>query len=132
MNELTVLLVEDNDDDRFLTIRAMRKLAIPLVVEIARNGDEALKRLQNGALDPRPVPSFVLLDLQMPKLGGIHLLRRLRELYPAPQLPVVILSSSDSPTDLAACRELGADGYLSKPLAPRELEDLLAALGLAP
>jgi two-component system response regulator len=132
MKELSVLLVEDNEDDRFLTIRALRKLPYNISVEIARNGDEALKMLQlAGKESPPDLPSFVLLDLQMPKVGGLHLLGCLREEFKPDELPVIILSSSDNPADLVACQEMGISGYLSKPLDHKLLKEQLMLASLA-
>lgn len=124
-SELTLLLVEDNDDDRFLTMRLLKKMSLALQIEVAKNGEEALQRLSGEEGDN---PNLVLLDLQLPKLGGIHLLARLREKYSVAALPVIILSSSDNPGDIKLCRELGISGYLSKPLDPATLQELLAVI----
>ena len=123
MKELSLLLVEDNDDDRFLTIRTMKKLPFPVRVETARNGDEALLRILDEGSE---LPSVVMLDLQMPRIGGLVLLARIRERFSPEQLPIIILSSSDNPGDIAACREQGISAYLPKPL---ELQTLQEALG---
>jgi CheY-like chemotaxis protein len=125
VSEVNLLLVEDNDDDRFLTLRILKKLPFALQVEIAKNGDEALQRLlaKNGA-----TPDVVLLDLQLPKIGGISLLARVRESFSPAALPVIILSSSDNPGDYKLCQELGISGYLSKPLDKSALQKQLAAL----
>jgi len=125
VSEKTLLLVEDNDDDRFLTLRLLRKMPFALQIEVARNGDEALQRIVNGQ---GPVPSLVLLDLQLPKIGGISLLARLRERFSPVDLPVIILSSSDNPSDINLCRELGVNGYLAKPIDPAVLQHHLAAV----
>ena len=122
MNELTLLLVEDNDDDRFLTMRILKKLPLALQIEVAKNGDEALQRLLD---EKNAAPAVVLLDLQLPKIGGIPLLAKLRERFSSAALPVIILSSSDNPTDINLCRELGISGYLSKPLDPLVIVSLL-------
>ncbi len=123
MSEITLLLVEDNDDDRFLTMRILKKLPLALQIEVARNGDEALQRLLGGKGE---TPSLVLLDLQLPKIGGINLLAKVRERFSSQELPVIILSSSDNPIDIKLCRELGISGYLSKPLDPVALQNHLA------
>jgi len=128
VREMTLLLVEDNDDDRFLTLRILKKMPFALQIEIARNGDEALQRILN---DKSAVPSLVLLDLQLPKLGGINLLARVRQRFSPADLPVIILSSSDNPSDINLCRELGVNGYLAKPLDPDALQQHLAAVTLS-
>jgi CheY-like chemotaxis protein len=131
MRELSVLIVEDNEDDRFLTMRVIKKLPFTVRIEIARNGDEALRRIL-GAGEERSValPSFMLLDLQLPKVGGIMLLERIRAFVDQSLLPVFILSSSDSPVDFAACNKLGISGYLPKPLDTNLLQDCLAREGI--
>ena len=126
MKEISILLVEDNDDDRFLTMRLIRKLPFPLRIETAKNGEEALKRILGENADP--LPSLVLLDLQLPKISGISLLSSIREKYSQSDLPVIVLSSSDNPRDLKLCNEMGISGYLSKPLDPAELQGHLEAL----
>lgn len=112
MSDILLLLVEDNEDDRFLTSRVIRKLPFTVELEICKNGDEAQKRL---LAEPSRLPTLMLLDLQLPKMGGIELLTRIRLKFSAKTLPVIILSSSDNPGDIALCRELGISGYLSKP-----------------
>ncbi|HXC93633.1 MAG TPA: response regulator, partial [Geobacteraceae bacterium] len=91
MKEISILLVEDNDDDRFLTMRLIRKLPFPLKVETSKNGEEAIKRILGENADP--LPSLVLLDLQLPKISGISLLSSIREKYSQSDLPVIVLSS---------------------------------------
>lgn len=131
MREFSVLIVEDNEDDRFLAVRVIRKLPFPVRIEIARNGDEALQRiLAANAETPTALPSFVLLDLQLPKVGGIKLLEMIRTSVDRSRLPVFILSSSDNPVDLAACSKLGISGYLPKPLDPGMLHESLAREGI--
>lgn len=125
MNAISILLVEDNEDDRFLTTRLLRKLPFKLELEIAKNGDEAMKRLLGDDAGSKNLPSLTILDLQLPKIGGIALLTRIREKYSASELPVIILSSSDNPGDIALCREIGINGYLSKPLNLEYLETSL-------
>jgi len=129
MRELSILLVEDNEDDRFLTTRAIRKLPFPVNIEIARNGDEALMRIVAATKNPATdLPDVVLLDLQMPKIGGINLLAKIRELFDSSALAVIILSSSDNPSDIAQCTELGICAYLPKPIDLSLLQDQLLAL----
>ncbi len=127
MNELTILLVEDNEDDRFLTMRVLKKLPFPVRVVSAGNGDEALRMIAGAGAGT--LPSVVMLDLQMPRVGGLTLLSRIRELFSQEQLPALILSSSDNPGDIAACRELGITAYLQKPLELQPLQEALALLG---
>ncbi len=133
MKELSLLLVEDNEDDRFLTMRVIRKLPFPVRVETARNGDEALRFIQSAAENGMDsLPSVVMLDLQMPKIGGLRLLARIRELFGQEELPAIVVSSSDNPGDMAACRELGITAYLPKPLDLQQLQETLAPLLSSP
>ena len=125
MSKISILLVEDNEDDRFLTTRLIRKLPFEFKLEIAKNGDEAVNRILGDEAGNKELPAMTILDLQLPKIGGIALLTRIREKYSASELPVIILSSSDNPGDIAICREMGINGYLSKPLDLAYLEDIL-------
>lgn len=128
MSALSILLVEDNEDDRFLTIRMIRKLPFSIKTEIAKNGGDALQRILGDEPSGQALPSLILLDLQLPKIGGIALLTRIREKFSVKQLPVIILSSSDNPGDIALCRELGINGYLSKPLELASLEEIVKTI----
>lgn len=122
MDKIFLLLVEDNEDDRFLTTRIIKKLPFAVDIEICKNGNDALKRIMSKSLK---LPELILLDLQLPKMGGIDLLTKIRATYSDKELPVIILSSSDNPGDISLCRNLGISGYLSK---PPELQALLINL----
>lgn len=124
MSDLSILLVEDNEDDRFLTTRMISRLPIDLTIETAKNGDDALRRIMSAGKNLK-LPSLVLLDLQLPKIGGITCLTSIRQRYNQKELPVIILSSSDNRGDIAICRELGINGYLSKPLEASHLQVIL-------
>ena len=122
MKRLTILLVEDNEDDRFLTMRALKKLPVELEFIIAKSGDEALRNIID--VNDR-LPDLVLLDLQLPKISGTTLLATIREKYGNEQLPVVIISSSDNPLDINNCLKLGISGYLPKPLDATSIASLI-------
>ena len=128
MAKISLLLVEDNEDDRFLTIRMIRKLSLELRIEISKSGDDALKRIMTNEVGRQELPSLILLDLQLPKIDGISFLTSIRQKYNEKELPVVILSSSDNPGDIALCKELGINGYLLKPLELTHLQFLLENL----
>lgn len=128
MTELNVLLVEDNDDDRFLASRAMKKLSRPVRLEIARDGAEALRRLQGDDSAGPELPGLVILDLQLPRVDGMEVLQQLRQNPVTNAVPVVIASSSDHPADLDRCRQLGVAGFIMKPLDTAKLEDIIAAV----
>jgi CheY-like chemotaxis protein len=107
-----ILLVEDNPDDQFMVKRALR--SYPEVgLEIATDGQEALDFLEAAGHE---VPALVLLDLKMPKVSGIEVLRWLRSTEPFTMIPVVVFSSSDELSDIAAIREFGATDYVQKPV----------------
>jgi two-component system, response regulator len=112
MGDKYVLLVEDNPDDVALTLRAFKKSNILNEVVIARDGAEALERLFSDA----PPPQLVLLDLKLPKVDGLEVLRRIRQDEKLRTLPVVILTSSKEERDLTQGYSLGANSYIQKPV----------------
>lgn len=128
MRALSILLVEDNDDDRFLTTRILRKLPFDLTIETVKNGEEALQLIMADETGKQGLPSLIILDLQLPKIDGIRFLTCIRRRYSEKELPVIILSSSDNPSDIALCKELGISGYLEKPLVMTRLHLLLKDL----
>ena len=120
MNENTILLVEDNADDEALTLRALKKNNISNDVAVARDGVEALDYLfGRGGYADRDVtdlPSLVLLDLKLPKLGGLEVLRQLRADDRTTRLPVVALTSSNEEKDLTSSYESHVNSYVRKPV----------------
>jgi len=128
MGSKTVLLVEDNPDDELLTLRAFKKNNISNDVVVARDGAEALAYLFcEGVHASRPpeLPEMVLLDLKLPKIDGLEVLRRLRADPRTALLPVVVLTSSKQEEDLLKSYELGANSYVRKPV---EFEAFLHAV----
>lgn len=109
---IDLLLVEDSAADREFALRALRKHALAPRVAVAEDGVIALELL-HGADAIRP--KVVFLDLQMPRLGGLEVLRRLRADERTCLLPVVVLSSSSEESDLTTCYQLGANSYVVKP-----------------
>jgi len=130
----TILLVEDNPDDVALTLRAFKKNNIANEIDVARDGAEALDRLLGGASGQdggsRPLPSVVLLDLKLPKVEGLEVLRRLRADPRTRLLPVVILTSSKEEQDLVRGYALGANSYIRKPVDFNQFVDAVRQLGL--
>lgn len=126
MNERYILLVEDNSDDEALTIRAFKKNNIMNPVVVARDGMEALDQLLGE--ESKPLPQVVLLDLKLPKIDGLEVLKRMRLNERTKYVPVVILTSSREERDVLSGYQLGANSYIRKPvdfdqfsLAVREL-----------
>jgi two-component system response regulator len=120
MRNKTILLVEDNPDDELLTLRALKKNNVFNKVVVARDGAEALNYLfGEGAYEGRDVsdvPQLVLLDLKLPKVDGLEVLRRLRADERTRLLPVVILTSSREQQDLLDGYGYGANSYVRKPV----------------
>ena len=120
MRDKTILLVEDNPDDELLTLRALKKNSVFNNVVVARDGAEALDYLfGEGAYagrDTSDVPQLVLLDLKLPKVDGLEVLRRLRADERTRLLPVVILTSSREQQDLLDGYSHGANSYVRKPV----------------
>ena len=129
-----VLLVEDNLDDVDLTIRAFQKNKICNQIVIVRDGQEALDcffaACADGGRDPAIMPAIVLLDLKLPKVDGIEVLRRLRADKRTRRLPVVVLTSSNEEHDIIASYDLGANSFLRKPITFPELVKAVGVLGL--
>jgi two-component system response regulator len=129
-----ILLVEDNDDDVELTLRALRRNRVANRVDVVRDGAEALDYLfatgSHVGRDVRDAPSLVLLDLKLPKVGGLEVLERLRADPRTHRLPVVILTSSNVESDLARSYDLGANSYIRKPVDFTQFMEAVNQLGL--
>jgi two-component system response regulator len=134
MPDRQILLVEDNADDEILTLRALRKNNILNEVIVARDGAEALDFLQCtgrfAARDPAQRPQVILLDLNLPKVSGLEVLRRLRADPQTKLLPVVVLTSSKEDEDVLASYNLGANAYVRKPVDFGEFAQAIQHLGL--
>ena len=132
--EKVILLVEDNADDVDLTIRALKKHNILNEVVVARDGAEALDYLfGTGAYAGRNLsvpPEVVLLDLKLPKISGLEVLKRIREEERTRLQPVVILTSSTEERDLTASYGLGANSYVRKPVDFAQFSDAVQQVGL--
>jgi two-component system, response regulator len=127
MSDKTILLVEDNDDDAELTLRALNKHKLATRIVRARDGIEALELLHG----PSPLrPDLMLIDLNMPRLDGIGLLRKVRAQPTTRSLPIVILTSSNEDRDVIEGYRLGANSYVRKPVDFLTFSDAVKALGL--
>ena len=134
MNDKTILLVEDNRKDEALTLRALKQNNITNEVVVARDGAEALDYLfargAHSARDPSDMPMLILLDLKLPKLGGLEVLKQLRADPRTKLLPVVILTSSTEEGDLVEGYGLGANSYVRKPVDFTEFAEAIRQIGL--
>ncbi len=134
MNKGIILLVEDNPDDEVLTLRAFKKSNIANEVVVVRDGAEALDYLfgdgDNAGRDPRAIPAVVLLDLKLPKVDGLEVLKRLHDNERTRCIPVVVLTSSREERDIIESYELGANSYIRKPVDFDQFLEAVQQLGL--
>ncbi len=124
--EIEVLLVEDNASDVELTLRALQKRNLANRVVVARDGVEALDLLEG----PMPLPKVVLLDLKLPKLNGLEVLRRLKSNERTKRIPVVVLTSSHEEPDVEESYRLGVNSYIVKPVDFESFASAVAEVGL--
>ena len=133
-SERAILLVEDKSDDEVLTIRGLRKNHVQNEIVVAHDGVEALDYLfGTGAYagrDPRELPELVLLDVNLPKLDGLEVLRRIRADARTAYLPVVMLTSSTADSDLITSYANGANSYVRKPVDFTEFMESVKHVGL--
>jgi two-component system, response regulator len=134
MKDKVILLVEDNPDDVELTIRAFRKNHISNKVIVAKDGAEALDYMFGTGVyegrDPKDIPVVVLLDLKLPKVGGLEVLKDMRQNEFTKLLPVVILTSSAEENDVINGYNLGANSYIRKPVDFEQFSEAIKSLGL--
>jgi len=129
-----ILLVEDNEQDELLTIRALKKNNIKNEVIVARDGAEALDFLYGRGeyekRDLRILPQVILLDLKLPKVTGLEVLKTIRSTEHTRRLPVVILTTSNEEQDLISGYDLGANSYVRKPVDFDQFTEAVRKLGL--
>jgi len=134
MKPKVILLVEDNPRDEALTLRALSKCNLINEVVVARDGVEALDYLFGTGLyegrDPEDLPQMVMLDLKMPKIDGLQVLRRIREEKLTKRLPVVIFTSSAEEDDVISSYDLGANSYVRKPVDSEQFLEATRQVGL--
>lgn len=132
VEETFILLVEDNEDDIELTLRALRKGNLLNEVKVVRDGAEALDFLfARGQYESREstLPQVVLLDINLPKLSGLEVLREMRNDERTRLTPVVVLTTSDSDEDVAESYGNGANSYIRKPINSSNFADAVNRLG---
>lgn len=134
MEDKTILLVEDNPDDEALTLRALKRNNILNEVVVARDGAEALDYLfaqgSHSSRESTRLPEVVLLDLKLPKLDGLEVLRQIRENPLTRRLAVVILTSSNEERDIITGYDLGANSYIRKPVDFNQFMEAVRQLGI--
>lgn len=125
----TILLVEDEENDVFLMERAFGKASVPVQVQVARDGREALRYLHGEGKyadrERHPLPCLTLLDLNLPYVPGLEVLKQIREDPHLRKLVVVVLNSSVADSDIERAYELGVNSYLTKPNALEGFEELV-------
>ncbi len=127
MDKRPILLVEDNPDDEKLTLRAFEKKLVANPVAVVRDGQEALDYLFDARNE---LPAVVLLDLKLPKVNGLEVLKRVRADARTKLVPVVILTSSNEDSDLIAGYNLGCNSYIRKPVDFDKFVEAAGQLGL--
>jgi two-component system response regulator len=130
VTDRTILLVEDNPDDEALTLRAFKKSDIRNEVVVLRDGAEALAYLFPGNGDTAPRPALILLDLNLPKVGGLEVLRRMRADERTQMIPVVVLTSSKLDEDILDSYRNGANAYVRKPVNFSDFAEAVRTLGV--
>ncbi|MDP9054806.1 MAG: response regulator [Acidobacteriota bacterium] len=113
---ITILLAEDNPGDVFLVRRAIEKQGLPVELVVVEEGQAALRYIDRVDADPSiPAPALALVDLNLPRANGHRILTRIRQSSRAGAIPIIIVTSSDSPLDRDDAAKLGATGYFQKP-----------------
>ncbi len=125
-----ILLVEDNNNDELLAIRALKKCAVPTEISVARDGVDALEYLfgEDESGTRNKIPELILLDLNIPKLNGLEVLKKLKSDETTSHVPVVIMTSSTESSDINTSYALGANSYLRKPVDFKEFSFLIDQL----
>lgn len=130
MEEKIILLIEDNPDDELLTLRALKNNNIHSEVRVARDGQEAIDYFFGKDASLNPTPAVVLLDLKLPKVSGLEVLKLIRSDARTAMQPVVILTSSIEDQDLINGYKLGANSYIRKPVDFGQFMEAVRQLGL--
>jgi DNA-binding response OmpR family regulator len=125
-----ILLVEDDPDHEALAIRALRKANVANEIHVARDGAEAIAYMEAIVAGTNPMPQLVLLDLKLPKVEGLEVLRAIRSATKTSILPVVVLTSSDEERDIVASYRLGVNSYIRKPVNFTDFAEATRQLGM--
>jgi two-component system, response regulator len=130
MNNKPILLVEDNPDDVMFTLRAFEQNNFNNELIVAIDGEQALQLLLPGASAPVLQPAVVLLDINLPKVDGLEVLRRMRADPSTASLPVVVLTTSNEEADIVRSYQLGANSFVRKPVVFSEFLNAASVLGM--
>jgi two-component system response regulator len=130
MSNKTILLVEDNPDDEALTLRALKKNNILNEVTVARDGAQALEYVFSDLNVIRHPPALILLDLQLPKIDGLEVLRRIRADERTQNIPIVVLTSSRLQEDIIGSYRGGANAFVRKPVNFGDFATAMNAVGM--
>ena len=134
LNEFEILLVEDDPSDAELTLRALRQNNLANKVRWLKDGEEALdyvfRRGAHAGRHAAPLPKLIMLDIKMPKVDGIEVLRRLKERPETRTIPVVVMTSSNEEQDVLETYRLGVNSYIVKPVGFEAFLETVAKIGL--
>lgn len=125
----TIMLVDDSADDVALTLRALKKNNIADKIMVVADGEEALRYLLPDDESSNPTPALVLLDINLPKVNGLEVLRRIRRDHRTRYLPVVVLTTSNEERDIIETYDLGANSFVRKPIVFGEFLEAIRVLG---
>lgn len=133
-NDKRILLVEDNPNDELLTIRAFKKSNVLNTIDVVRDGQEALDYLfcegEFSNRDTEANPQIILLDINLPKIDGLEVLRQLRANEHTSLIPVIVMTTSDEQNDLITSYKLGANSYIRKPVELNNFMEAIKQLGV--
>lgn len=126
----TILLVEDNSDDELLTIRALKKNNISNRIDVARDGQDAVDYLFEQKDETSELPALIILDLKLPRIDGLEVLRRIRANDKTKFIPVVVLTSSNEEDDIIKSYGLGANSFIRKPVDFLKFVEVASNIGI--
>ena len=130
MENKKILLVEDNPDDELLTVRALKKNHLTNSIDVARDGQEALDYLFKDHQTRGTLPALIILDIKLPKIDGLEVLRRIRADENTKYVPVVMMTSSDQEEDILASYGLGANSFIRKPIDFMNFVEVASNIGI--
>ena len=130
MSDGMILLVEDDPDHEALAIRALNKAKVANEIRVCRDGEEAVEYMKGVTAGTQRAPQLVLLDLKLPKIEGLDVLRAIRAADKTAMLPVVVLTSSDEEHDIVASYRLGVNSYIRKPVNFADFAEATKQLGI--